>query len=137
MMFRSLGEAAARRLRRQRQTLQLLALTRRGVAPVNVRAGRSKAAAGAALLSAAALGSLAAGASGFSSSAGAEASRATQADAPLHLATADEFLFPETQPYRTGSLQVSPVHALYFEECGNPLGKVRGSYSRRVGTSMA
>src|SRR5438045_8323761 len=31
--------------------------------------------------------------------------------------------YPEIQPYRTGYLQVSPVHSLYFEESGNPKGK--------------
>ena len=31
--------------------------------------------------------------------------------------------YPEIQPYRTGYLQVSPVHSLYFEESGNPDGK--------------
>jgi proline iminopeptidase len=31
--------------------------------------------------------------------------------------------YPEIQPYRTGFLQVSPVHSLYFEESGNPEGK--------------
>jgi len=32
-------------------------------------------------------------------------------------------LFPETKPYRTGTLRVSKLHTLYFEECGNPRGK--------------
>jgi proline iminopeptidase len=32
-------------------------------------------------------------------------------------------LYPEIQPYRTGYLQVSPEHSLYFEESGNPAGK--------------
>lgn len=32
-------------------------------------------------------------------------------------------LFPEIQPYRTGRLAVSPLHEIYFEECGNPAGK--------------
>jgi proline iminopeptidase len=31
-------------------------------------------------------------------------------------------LFPEIEPYRTGNLQVSPRHSLYFEEAGNPKG---------------
>ena len=31
--------------------------------------------------------------------------------------------YPEIQPYRSGYLQVSPVHSLYFEESGNPEGK--------------
>jgi proline iminopeptidase len=32
-------------------------------------------------------------------------------------------LYPELQPYRTGYLQVSPEHSIYFEESGNPTGK--------------
>jgi len=32
-------------------------------------------------------------------------------------------LFPELKPFRTGKLQVSALHTLYFEECGNPEGK--------------
>jgi proline iminopeptidase len=32
-------------------------------------------------------------------------------------------LYPEIQPYRSGYLRVSPIHELYFEECGNPRGK--------------
>lgn len=32
-------------------------------------------------------------------------------------------LYPEIAPYRTGRLKVSPLHELYFEECGNPNGK--------------
>jgi proline iminopeptidase len=31
--------------------------------------------------------------------------------------------YPEIAPYRTGFLQVSPEHTLYFEESGNPRGK--------------
>lgn len=31
--------------------------------------------------------------------------------------------FPEIQPYRRGRLQVSKLHEIYFEECGNPTGK--------------
>ena len=31
-------------------------------------------------------------------------------------------LYPEIQPYHTGRLQVSQIHNLYYEECGNPLG---------------
>ncbi|MEO7426362.1 MAG: prolyl aminopeptidase [Fibrobacteria bacterium] len=33
-----------------------------------------------------------------------------------------ESLFPDIEPYRTGTLQVSPLHSLYFEEVGNPGG---------------
>lgn len=32
-------------------------------------------------------------------------------------------LFPPIEPYRTGRLEVSKLHTLYFEECGNPEGK--------------
>lgn len=32
-------------------------------------------------------------------------------------------LYPKIEPYRTGHLRVSPVHEIYFEECGNPRGK--------------
>lgn len=31
-------------------------------------------------------------------------------------------LFPEIEPYRTGFLEVSALHSLYFEEAGNPSG---------------
>lgn len=33
------------------------------------------------------------------------------------------WLYPEIEPYRTGTIAVSPIHTLYFEECGNPVGK--------------
>jgi proline iminopeptidase len=32
-------------------------------------------------------------------------------------------LFPKTKPYRSGYLQVSKLHTIHFEECGNPRGK--------------
>jgi len=32
-------------------------------------------------------------------------------------------LYPALEPYRRGRLQVSDLHEIYFEECGNPLGK--------------
>ena len=31
--------------------------------------------------------------------------------------------FPAIEPYRTGRLEVSDLHEIYFEECGNPKGK--------------
>ncbi len=31
--------------------------------------------------------------------------------------------YPEIEPYKTGSLEVSPIHTLYYEECGNKNGK--------------
>lgn len=39
------------------------------------------------------------------------------------MSTEKKTLYPEIEPYRTGRLQVSPVHELYFEESGNPKGK--------------
>ncbi|HTD07183.1 prolyl aminopeptidase [Undibacterium sp.] len=35
----------------------------------------------------------------------------------------DTPLFPEIEPYRSGTLQVDDIHTLYWEECGNPDGK--------------
>jgi proline iminopeptidase len=32
-------------------------------------------------------------------------------------------LYPPIKPYRSGHLQVSDLHLVYFEECGNPAGK--------------
>ncbi len=32
-------------------------------------------------------------------------------------------LYPSLQPYRTGTLQVSELHRIYFEEVGNPQGR--------------
>lgn len=32
-------------------------------------------------------------------------------------------LFPPIEPYRTGHLRVSPIHEIYYEECGNPDGR--------------
>ncbi len=32
-------------------------------------------------------------------------------------------LYPEIAPYRTGRLKVSPLHELYYEECGSETGK--------------
>ena len=32
-------------------------------------------------------------------------------------------LFPEIEPYREGMLQVSDLHTIHWEECGNPKGK--------------
>ena len=32
-------------------------------------------------------------------------------------------LYPPIEPYNSGYLQVSPVHSLYYEECGNPNGQ--------------
>ena len=32
-------------------------------------------------------------------------------------------LFPPIEPYNSGRLQVSDLHEIYYEECGNPMGK--------------
>ena len=32
-------------------------------------------------------------------------------------------LYPPIEPFDTGSLRVSPVHELYYEQCGNPEGQ--------------
>src|SRR3982750_2413198 len=32
-------------------------------------------------------------------------------------------LYPEIEPYDSGMIKVSPVHELYYEQCGNPNGK--------------
>ncbi len=32
-------------------------------------------------------------------------------------------LYPAIEPYRSGHLRVSPIHEIYYEECGNPQGK--------------
>lgn len=32
-------------------------------------------------------------------------------------------LYPVIEPYTTGTLKVSDIHTLYYEECGNPEGK--------------
>lgn len=32
-------------------------------------------------------------------------------------------LYPEIEPFDQGYLQVSPLHSIYYEQCGNPAGK--------------
>jgi proline iminopeptidase len=32
-------------------------------------------------------------------------------------------LYPALEPYRSGYLRVSPIHDIYYEECGNPQGR--------------
>jgi proline iminopeptidase len=32
-------------------------------------------------------------------------------------------LYPPIEPYNTGTLQVSPLHTVYYEQCGNPDGQ--------------
>jgi proline iminopeptidase len=34
-----------------------------------------------------------------------------------------KILYPQIEPYETGRLRVSPVHELYYEQCGNQNGK--------------
>lgn len=36
--------------------------------------------------------------------------------------TSDSPLYPEIEPYNSGYLQVSDIHSIYWEECGNPKG---------------
>jgi proline iminopeptidase len=38
-------------------------------------------------------------------------------------AQARRTLYPDIEPYDSGFLQVSPLHRIYFEQCGNPDGK--------------
>lgn len=73
-------------------------------------------------LSAVALTSLAAS---YSASASLEEDKLKkkQVDQPRYLSDPEDFLYPTLQPFNTGMLQVSPVHQLYYEECGNPYGK--------------
>ncbi|GMF65076.1 unnamed protein product [Phytophthora lilii] len=103
------------------KTLQLLALPSSRNArprPVNVPTKNEQQRRRAApALSAVALTSLAVS---YSTSASSEAERR---DAPRYLSTPEEFLYPAIQPFNTGMLRVSPVHELYYEECGNPYGK--------------
>lgn len=43
------------------------------------------------------------------------------------LASEKEFrkdLYPDIEPYSTGMLKVSDLHLLYWEQCGNPEGRV-------------
>ena len=42
---------------------------------------------------------------------------------PMSPRRAPSALFPAIAPYRTGRLEVSSLHSLYFEECGNPRGQ--------------
>ncbi|ETL79374.1 prolyl aminopeptidase, variant 1, partial [Phytophthora nicotianae] len=109
------------------KTLQLLALPTSKNArprPVNVptKNEREQARRAAVALSAVALTSLAVS---YSTSASSEAAKKkeNQIDQPHYLSTPEEFLYPAIQPFNTGTLQVSPVHELYYEECGNPYGK--------------
>jgi proline iminopeptidase len=40
-----------------------------------------------------------------------------------HKTTARRTNYPAIEPHRSGWLRVSPVHEIYWEECGNPRGK--------------
>jgi proline iminopeptidase len=44
-------------------------------------------------------------------------------DLQMDVAAARRTLYPEIEPYDSGFLQVSPLHRVYFEECGDPKGK--------------
>ena len=37
--------------------------------------------------------------------------------------SAPRTLYPEIEPYESGMLAVSPLHTIYYEQCGNPQGK--------------
>jgi len=50
-------------------------------------------------------------------------SRASRKRAASKKAPARRPLYPAVEPYRSGHLRVSPLHEIYFEECGNPRGK--------------
>jgi proline iminopeptidase len=39
------------------------------------------------------------------------------------MTTTRRTLYPAIEPYRSGHLRVSPLHEIYWEECGNPKGK--------------
>src|SRR5215472_10618685 len=39
------------------------------------------------------------------------------------MSVAQRTLYPEIEPYDSGKLAVSPLHTLYYEQCGNPHGK--------------
>ncbi len=41
----------------------------------------------------------------------------------MDAAAARRTFYPEIEPYDSGFLQVSPLHRVYFEQCGNPQGK--------------
>ena len=40
-----------------------------------------------------------------------------------HVTAACRTAYPPIEPYRSGWLRVSPIHEVYWEECGNPRGK--------------
>ncbi len=40
-----------------------------------------------------------------------------------HTTAARRTAYPPIEPYRSGWLRVSPIHEIYWEECGNPRGK--------------
>ena len=40
-----------------------------------------------------------------------------------NISSPEGFLYPAIKPFNTGTIRVSPVHELYYEECGNPYGK--------------
>jgi len=39
------------------------------------------------------------------------------------MSAARRSLYPDIEPYDSGQLPVSPLHTLYYEQCGNPAGK--------------
>jgi proline iminopeptidase len=53
----------------------------------------------------------------------AAAGASTVAAAEQAVATPLRTVYPEIEPYQTGTLRVSETHTLYYELCGNPSGK--------------
>ncbi|KAF1334361.1 Prolyl aminopeptidase, partial [Globisporangium splendens] len=133
MLFRSLGRASRKPLR-----VQVLALgaNGRGATPVDVHARQQQnnnrpPSIAALLASSIAVVTTCAAAATFSTNAHSEAAKSKSEKfsleekylLPDYLKSADDYLYPELQPFNTGMLQVSKTHSLYYEECGNPYGK--------------
>jgi proline iminopeptidase len=34
----------------------------------------------------------------------------------------EQFLYPPLEPFATGTLEVSKLHSIYYEQCGNKAG---------------
>ena len=47
----------------------------------------------------------------------------TRPPAHSHASAERRTLYPDVEAYRTGTLRVSDLHEIYFEESGNPEGK--------------
>ena len=51
--------------------------------------------------------------------------------------TARRAFYPENQPFNRGRLRVSPIHEIYFEECGNPSGNTDKAHGYRLGNKFS